>query len=77
MIKAASLGALVFAASAHALVPRTNKCCFDLTALGAGGATGTVGQLPDGGYTLVVELALGQSKANHAISQARTESMGV
>ena len=76
MIKAASLGALVFAASVHALVPRT-KCCFDLKALGAGGATGTVGQLPDGEYTLVVEIALGQAKANHAILQAKTESMGV
>ena len=77
MIKAASLGALVLAASVHALVPRTNKCCFELKALGAGGATGTVGQLPDGEYTLAIEAALGQAKANHDILQARTESTAV
>lgn len=35
-----------FAASANALVGRTDSCCFKLTA--SGGASGSLGQLDDG-----------------------------
>ncbi|KAJ5703159.1 hypothetical protein N7488_010707 [Penicillium malachiteum] len=35
-----------FAASANALVGRSNSCCFEITA--SGGASGTLGQLSDG-----------------------------
>lgn len=38
--------AAAFAAGANALVPRSNTCCFGLTA--SGSASGTIGQLSDG-----------------------------
>ncbi|GAD99270.1 GPI anchored cell wall protein, putative [Paecilomyces variotii No. 5] len=38
--------AAVFAAGANALVPRSNTCCFGLTA--SGSASGSIGQLDDG-----------------------------
>ncbi|KAL4894387.1 ubiquitin 3 binding protein But2 C-terminal domain-containing protein [Aspergillus ambiguus] len=39
-------GLAAFAVTAHALIGRTNSCCFHLTA--SGGSSGAVGQLSDG-----------------------------
>ena len=39
---------MVLTVSIDALIARNGNCCFQINAAGAGGAEGSVGQLPDG-----------------------------
>ena len=47
-MKTTLLATAALLATASAFIARTSTCCFGLTASGAGGAGGTVGQLGDG-----------------------------